>query len=95
MRSEKNVLKVRIYGAEYSILSDEDANYIKSVAEYLDKKLREVGNNVRVDSSIKVAILAALNIADEYFKEKAKKETLRNELEDKIKALNALIDKQL
>jgi len=95
MRSEKNVLKVRIYGAEYSILSDEDANYIKSVAEYLDKKLREVDNNVRVDSSIKVAILAALNIADEYFKEKAEKETLRNELEDKIKALNALIDKQL
>jgi len=95
MCSEKNVLKVRIYGAEYSIRSNEDANYIKRVADYLDKKLREVDNNVRVDSSIKVAILAALNIADEYFKEKAEKETLRKELEDKIRALNSLIDNQL
>ena len=88
MCSDKNVLKVRIYGAEYS-------NYIKAIAEYLDSKMREVDKNVRVDSSLKVAILASLNIADELFRERQEKEQLRIQLEDKLKELNALIDRQI
>ena len=95
MCSDKNVLKVRIYGAEYSVRGQEDANYIKAVAEYLDNKMREVDKNVRVDSSLKVAILASLNIADELFKEREASEHLRIQLEDKIKELNALIDRQI
>lgn len=95
MCSDKNVLKVRIYGAEYSIRGQADANYIKAIAEYVDKKMREVDTNVRVDSSLKVAILASLNITDELFKERAEKEHIRTQLEDKIKELNALIDRQL
>ncbi len=95
MSSDKNVLKVRIYGAEYSIRGQADANYIKAVAEYVDKKMREVDNNFRVDSSLKVAILASLNIADELFRERAEKEEIRTQLEDKIKEINSLIDRQL
>ena len=95
MSSDKNVLKVRIYGAEYSIRGQADANYIKAVAEYVDKKMREVDNNFRVDSSIKVAILASLNIADELFRERAEKDEIRTQLEDKIKEINSLIDRQL
>jgi cell division protein ZapA len=95
MSSDKNVLKVRIYGAEYSIRGQADANYIKAVAEYVDKKMREVDSNFRVDSSLKVAILASLNIADELFRERADKEEIRTQLEDKIKEINSLIDRQL
>jgi cell division protein ZapA len=95
MCSDKNVLNVRIYGAEYSIRGQADANYIKAIAEYVDKKMRDVNTNVRVDSSLKVAILASLNITDELFKERAEKERLRTQLEDKIKKLNTLIDRQL
>jgi len=95
MCSDKNVLKVRIYGAEYPIRGQADANYIKSVAEYVDKKMREVDKNVRVDSSLKVAILASLNITDELFRERAEKEHIRSQLEDKIKELNTLIDQKL
>ena len=95
MCSDKNVLKVRIYGAEYSIRGEADANYIKAIAEYLDSKMREVDKNVRVDSSLKVASLASLNIADELFRERQEKEQLRIQLEDKLKELNALIDRQI
>jgi len=95
MCSDKNVLKVRIYGAEYSIRGEADANYIKAIAEYLDSKMRDVDKNVRVDSSLKVAILASLNIADELFRERQEKEHLRIQLEDKLKELNALIDRQI
>jgi len=93
--SDKNVLKVRIYGAEYSIRGYADANYIKAVADYVDHKMREVDNTVRVDSSLKVAILASLNITDELFRERAAKEQIRSQLEDKIQKLNTLIDERL
>ena len=91
MCSDKNILKVRIYGAEYPVRGQVDASYIKSVAEYVDKKMRKVDKNVRVDSSLKVAILASLNITDELFRERTEKD----QLEDKINKLNALIDRQL
>lgn len=95
MCSDKNVLKVRIYGAEYPIRGLADEDYIKTVAEYVDHKMREIDKKVRVDSSLKVAILASLNIADELFRERNEKDVIRTELEDKIKKLNAMIDKQL
>ena len=95
MCSDKNVLKVRIYGAEYAIRGQADTNYIKAVAEYVDQKMREIDQNVRVDSSLKIAILASLNIADELFRERAAKEHIRTQLEDKIKELSSLIDRRL
>lgn len=95
MRSDKNVLKVRIYGAEYSIRGQADPAYIKAVADYVDGKMLEVDKTIRVDSSLKVAILASLNIADELFRARSEKESIRLELEDKIQKLNELIDRQL
>ncbi len=95
MCADENVLKVRIYGAEYAIRGPSDANYVKAIAEYVDNKMREVDKNVRVDSSLKVAILATLNITDELFKERKEKEEIRIQLEDKIKKLNNYIDQQL
>jgi len=95
MCSDKNVLKVRIYGAEYAIRSQEDVNRIKEVAEYVDGKMREVDQNVRVDSSLKVAILASMNITDELFREKEESEQLRIELENKIHELTQLLEQRL
>jgi cell division protein ZapA len=92
MCSDKNVLKVYIYGAEYSVRGLDEASKIKAVAEYLDTKMREVDKSVRVDSSLKVAILASLNITHELFREREKKEKLLAQIEDKIKNLNDLIE---
>jgi len=95
MGSDKNVLKVRIYGAEYTIRGQADSEYIQSVAEYVDSKMLDVDKTVRVDSSLKVAILASLNIADELFRERAEKEKIKSELEDKLQRLKELIDHRL
>ena len=95
MSSDNNVLKVRIYGAEYSIRGHSDANQLKMVADYVDTKMREVDESVRVDSSLKVAILASLNIVDELMQEKESHETTRRKLEDKIEKLTERIDKTL
>jgi cell division protein ZapA len=95
MRSDKNVLKVRIYGAEYSIRGQADPDYIKTVAEYVDAKMLEVDKTVRVDSALKVAILTLLNIADELFRERSENHTVHSDLEEKIHRLQNLIDKRL
>jgi cell division protein ZapA len=95
MCSEKNVLTVRIYGTEYLIRGQADVNYMQSVAEYVNNKMLEIDHTSRVDSSLKVAILATLNIADELFRERGEKEQLRTELEKKMQQLNELIDRQL
>ena len=94
MCSDKNVLKVRIYGAEYPVRGDRDIQYIKELAEYLDTKMREVNKNVRVDSSLRVAILAALNITDELFQERQKIMDLKSKLEDKVKDLEAISERK-
>lgn len=74
MESPKNRLRVNIYGEEYNIRSDGDEEYIREVSGYVDRKMREIADKTSNKSPSRVAILAALNITDEFFKEK-KKET--------------------
>lgn len=93
--NEYNVLKVNIYGTDYPIKGNTDTEYIRNVAEYVDKKMREVDQSGTVVSTLKVAILAALNIADELFKERTAKEAFAYDFEDKIRKLSNLLDENL
>ncbi|MBN2089973.1 cell division protein ZapA [candidate division KSB1 bacterium] len=84
--SEYSVLKIKIYGTEYPIKGDSELEYIKQVAEYVDQKMREVNKIAPEVSTLKVAILAALNIADELFKERINSDKLETtDFEDKIR----------
>lgn len=60
--------EVEILGNTYTIRGDDDPAYIKQVAEYVDRQMREVIAKTSTISTDKVAILIALNIADELFK---------------------------
>ena len=97
MQEEGGILKINIYGTEYPIKSDAetDPDYIKSVAEFVDKKMQEIDENTQSKSAIKVAILAALNITDELFQERASKESVFSEMEDKIKNLSNRLDQSI
>lgn len=94
MSDEYNILKVHIYGTEYPIKGTTDVEYIKRVAQYVDGKMREVNKNISIDSSLKVSILAALNITDELFKEREKKTASisETELDERIKNINSDLD---
>jgi cell division protein ZapA len=95
MPSEGAVLKVNIYGTEYPIKGEVDVEYIRQVAEYVDRKMREVDQTTTAKSSLKVAILAALNIADELFRERDEKNSLAQNLEAKLNGLSKLINENL
>ena len=60
-------VKVRILDREYLVTSEEGQEQVQRIAEYVNEKLREVQNNTEGLSEKKTAILAALNIASEYF----------------------------
>ena len=60
-------VKVRILDREYLVTSEEDQEQVQRIAEYVNEKLREVRDSSEGLSEKKTAILAALNIASEYF----------------------------
>jgi cell division protein ZapA len=87
-------IRVTIFGTEYPIKGDADPHYIMEVAEYVDQKMRNIAKNAPMQSSLKVAILAALNIADELFKARTGKDKVMSELENKIDEIIDSIDKE-
>ena len=60
-------MKIEIYDQTYKFSADQDEEYLKKLAAYVDEKMRVVGESTRTVDSLKVAVLAALNIADEMF----------------------------
>jgi cell division protein ZapA len=63
---QEQTVRVEIYNQTYSIRSDGDNDYILTLADYVDGKMREISSGTFTVDSLKVAILAALHIADEY-----------------------------
>lgn len=85
---EKNVVRIEIFGTGYTIRGDEDQEYIREVAHYVDAKMREINDRLPVASVAKVAVLASLNLADELFKERQERERLAEELADRTASLS-------
>ena len=77
----KNRVTVTIGGQPYSLLAAEEDGYVQKVAAYVDEKLKATmagGRLTAVDS----AVLTAMNIADERFKEQEASENLRRQIKD-------------
>ena len=77
----KNKISVNIAGQSYTLVAAEDAAYMEKVASHVDAKIQEVLEGSRV-SLVDGAVLGAVNIADEYFKEVAASENLRRQLKE-------------
>jgi len=65
MGRDASVVQVEIFGQTYNLRSDGDPSYIISLAAHVDEKMREVARETKAVDTLRVAILAALNIADE------------------------------
>jgi cell division protein ZapA len=69
--SAKHSTRVTIFGEEYTLKSDTPPEHTRAVAAYVDKAIRDVMGSAAVVESHKAAILAALSITDELFRERA------------------------
>jgi cell division protein ZapA len=81
----KNRLTVEIYGQLYRLVGKESDQHMKKVARYVDDTMKDFSTgNPRLDTT-KLAVLSAVNIADEYFKLKEEYDALLKLLEEKTK----------
>jgi len=60
-----NRVKVEIYGQSYTLSGDVDEDYVQKLARYVDEKMRAVSEATQTVDSVRVAVLAAMAIADE------------------------------
>ena len=81
-------IRVNIFGSEYTLRADNDGNIVEKIAQYVDEKMREIDRNQTLKSTTRVAILAALNIAEELFQERAYRKKLLDQLNEESKKLN-------
>jgi cell division protein ZapA len=90
-----NSVKVEIYGSEYRIRGDADPDYIQEIAHYVDSKMNEVTKETSLGSSLKVAILAALNIAGELFRERDDRNRLLAQVQERAEELSQTLEDEL
>ena len=88
-------VQVEIFGNEYTIKGVAHPEYIKDLAQFVDSKMREITENTATISSTKVAILAALNIADELYQIRGQIEVDEKNFNQKSDQLLALINREL
>ena len=69
--ADSRVVTVDIGGQRYPIRSALDAAYVAELAAYVDEKMRLAARETTTGDTLKVAVLAALNIADELFRVRA------------------------
>ena len=74
---ENNKVKIRIYGQEYTIGGERSQDEIIKAAQYVDERMQFIGRNSNLGSTTSLAVLSAVNIADEIFSIKEELEQLR------------------
>ena len=92
---EPESVKVDIFGKTYTLKGDADPDYVQKVAAFVNERMDEVAANSAVASTAKVAILAAVNIADELFREQRKRLETMASLEDKSDQITHLLVKEM
>jgi len=92
---EANVTTVQIFGHEYKIKGFADDKYIQEMASYVDGKMKELAKNSSLPAQDRLAILAALNIADELFQERRRNTEAFSTVEERADQLISLLDQSV
>lgn len=66
MDAQQDSTSVEIFGQTYNVRGEGDPDYLAELARFVDSRMREVAEQVATIDPVKIAILAALNIADEF-----------------------------
>ena len=90
--SESRVVQVEIHGQRYPIRSGLDPQYVAELAAYVDEKMRLAARESHSGDTLKVAVLAALNIADEFFRASDEVQSDHATLNRRAAALERIVD---
>ncbi|MGA3326272.1 MAG: cell division protein ZapA [Terriglobia bacterium] len=95
MAKEPQSIRVVIYDQEYFMRGDLNQEYIQKLAQFLDTKMRSIAERTRTVDTLRVAMLAALNVADEYHQLKARYEEVTQHMDQKVGEYTDALDEIL
>ncbi len=88
----KKRFNIKLLGQEFTILSDSGDEEVARIVDFINGKAEEIGKSLTNPTTLNIAILVSLNIADEFFRLKGEKENIYNQLENKSEKLINFID---
>jgi cell division protein ZapA len=84
---------VEIFGQTYNVRGEGDPEYLSELARFVDGRMREVAGQVATVDPMKIAILAALNIADEFSRYKKQRESASGTWIEKTEEISERLSK--
>ncbi len=88
-------VQVEIFNQSYNVRGDLDEAYVADLARYVDGKMRSVAAATRTVDSLRIAVLAALNIADEYHALRQRRASVEDDLRFRAERCLQLVDSAL
>jgi len=86
------LVTVEINGLRYPIRSQLDAAYVAELATYVEQKMQLAARESPAGDTLKIAVLAALNIADECFRARDEGAAQRAGVSERARELERLLD---
>ena len=89
------VVRVDIHGQQYPIRSRLDARYVAELARYIDQKMQAAAESTPTGDSLRLAILTAINVADELFRCRQDQQSQDGHLTERAQEIERLLDQAL
>ena len=88
-------IEVEVYGQRFSLQGEADENYFHELAQYVDGQMRMLSKNTTTGTPMKLAILTAINIADQLFQQERRGQAGEAEIERRAQEILENIEHQL
>jgi cell division protein ZapA len=88
----KTPVTVRIAGQSFSLRGDQDERAMREMAAYVDARMKDLQKQTRTADTQSLAVLAALQITEELFKERRSAADLKKRVRERSNALIQLVE---
>jgi cell division protein ZapA len=89
----KALIEVEIFGQRFTVTSEDEEEYVKKIASHVDQKMRQIAEATKTAVPLRVAIMAAMSIADAYYKAAERESEIEREAEQVSSTLLDRIEK--
>ena len=93
--ADKPVVHVEVHGQKYPIRTELDPRYVEELAQFVESRMALASKSSPSSDAVGLAILAALNITDEYFRARSTHTNTSGSLAARAEALERIVDQAL
>ena len=95
MKRRTRSLNLTVAGQKLSLKTDADAAYVRSLAKYVTEQMELTKNSARQVPTQQIALLTALNVADELFQARSEQQDFRRRVRAKAQSILKAINREL